>query len=308
MKIRNSVFVACGFLVATIAFCNPSNAQTLRTQTINVSDYSVLEGLNISRVSANSVAIVADLDRGGSFKWDNSNLSSSVSGDAQKCVFVPPTSDVTGASGAWVRILEGVFTPEMCGATGDGTTDDTTAVQAAINFAVAQSYDLYWRGAYLTTASLSSFHTVRHRGKGTIKRGSSTFYVEPENTNTNRLYVAINGSTSNDGLSTAQPMDLPSTALNALANYGPVLPGLWRIELAAGHYDITASQVIPQFTEMRNRLAIAGPTVTGAVGEQIELAIKRTGATGTFQVGETITDGTSSATATVDSIEVGAGS
>jgi len=41
--------------------------------------------------------------RGGPFKWDSSVLSAQVMADPLSGVYVAPTSDLTGASGAWVR-------------------------------------------------------------------------------------------------------------------------------------------------------------------------------------------------------------
>lgn len=45
--------------------------------------------------------------REGTFTWNASNLSARVTLDPDRGVYVPPTSDTTGASGAWVRVLEG---------------------------------------------------------------------------------------------------------------------------------------------------------------------------------------------------------
>lgn len=41
---------------------------------------------------------------GGFFRWDTSDLSTEVTADTQSGVYVPPNSDTTGASGAWVRL------------------------------------------------------------------------------------------------------------------------------------------------------------------------------------------------------------
>lgn len=86
-------------------------------------------------------AILVSGGRSGTFYFDPSDLSAEVAEDTQQGVYVAPTSDVTGASGAWVRQYgQSVFLqPEVCvtwfGATGDGSTDDTDACSAAVALA-----------------------------------------------------------------------------------------------------------------------------------------------------------------------------
>lgn len=66
----------------------------------------------------------------GIFDWVASNLSTQVALDTQSAVWVPPDSDNTGASGAWVRRHFGALRAEWFGAVGNGATDDTTAIRA----------------------------------------------------------------------------------------------------------------------------------------------------------------------------------
>lgn len=76
----------------------------------------------------------------GQFRWDASNLSTEVavdevtSGQGDGGIYVAPSSDRTGASGAWVRITTPgeMFPVQWWGAAVDGSTDDTTAVVSAI--------------------------------------------------------------------------------------------------------------------------------------------------------------------------------
>lgn len=80
--------------------------------------------------------------REGLFSWNSADLSAYVTLDPAQGVYVPPTSDTTGASGAWVRETRGAEVwVEWFGAKGDynsGTntgTDDTAAINAAFDYA-----------------------------------------------------------------------------------------------------------------------------------------------------------------------------
>lgn len=72
------------------------------------------------------------LDEGGRtglFIWDAADVSAEVAADTAQAQLVPPTSDGTGASGAWRR-RTGPFNPSHYGAAGDGTTNDAAALNA----------------------------------------------------------------------------------------------------------------------------------------------------------------------------------
>lgn len=71
--------------------------------------------------------------RMGAFVWNDGDLSDEVGWDTQEGVYIAPDSDATGASGAWVRQFSGLLNVCWFGATGDGSTDDTTAIQVTIN-------------------------------------------------------------------------------------------------------------------------------------------------------------------------------
>jgi hypothetical protein len=141
----------------------------------------------------------------------------------------------------------------------DGSENDI-AVALALTAAIAADADLYWpAGEYLSAASIPLLHTVRHRGPGKIVRGSDTFAVEPKTGETNRLYVATTGSALADGLSSAQPRASIQGAFDAMVNYGPMLGGDWRIEVAAGTY--TNQPVLVEGLQSADYIVIAGATV-----------------------------------------------
>lgn len=89
--------------------------------------------------------------REGWFEWNSSNLSAEVTADTQEGLYVAPSSDATGASGAWVRVVENeIYFADWWGVAGDGTTDDTTAAQAAITSGVAT---LCWPASTMAIAT-----------------------------------------------------------------------------------------------------------------------------------------------------------
>lgn len=75
-------------------------------------------------------AILWEDGRESLFTFDASDLSTMVAADTAQGIFIAPTSDATGASGAWIRRFSGAKDARWFGATGDGVTDDYAALQA----------------------------------------------------------------------------------------------------------------------------------------------------------------------------------
>lgn len=182
-----------------------------------------------------------------------------------------PSSNVTytpSGSGAVATTVQNKLRETVSvkdfGAVGDGVTDDTAAIQAAIDQCVANSNSLNWpAGSYKTTANLTNFHGVTHTGLGVVVRGTNSFYITATTAHGNTLYVSPTGTSTNDGLSASQPRELQS-ALTALNQYGPVLLGKWNVILAAGTYTSpTRKYIYPPGLQSEYPVVITGPNVGG---------------------------------------------
>ena len=171
--------------------------------------------------------------------------------------------DVTATGSTTARSLSNRFADVVnvkdFGAVGDGVTDDTVAIQAAVTHCFGTGDDLYWPDFdFVSTASITNLHSVRHRGAGRIKRGGSVFYVDPRGTQSNTVYLSPTGSAANDGLSAAEPMASFQGAFDAVDNYGPMLDGIWNIVSDAGAHTISTGQQTFS-TPSKNRVVIRGP-------------------------------------------------
>ena len=78
------------------------------------------------------------------------------------------------------------------GAVGDGVTDDTSAIQNAIQSANGASV-YFPKGIYITNSSISALHTAILCGDGVLKAGTSEYYTNHPYTHTNTIYISPNG-------------------------------------------------------------------------------------------------------------------
>ena len=108
--------------------------------------YTVATVENLVSVPSDyTTAIVKDLDRGGTFVWSSTGTANGVT------VFA-------GATGYWNRQYSGAVNVKWFGAKGDGVTDDTDALIAAIAYLNANSYVCleFPAGNYLVTRSVAT--------------------------------------------------------------------------------------------------------------------------------------------------------
>jgi len=162
--------------------------------------------------------VLTEAGREGRFVFDSSNLSAKVTADTAQGIYVAPASDTTGATGAWVRKFSGAVNVKWFGAKGDSNdtastgTDDTAAIQAAMDFIYAvgggtlyfpEGY--YKHSAYLTikantaltgagrtsTKLVSAYAGTAGATAGeTVRNGSAIYSDNPINGN-NPIYIEI---------------------------------------------------------------------------------------------------------------------
>lgn len=118
---------------AVLDFTIPMGAQGPAGDVAKVTNRAGLS--DIAGTTAGMARLLTESGREGTFVFSTADLSAEVTADTAQGVYVAPSSDTTGASGAWVRKFDGAVQVNWFGAEGDGATDDTTAVLKALTYA-----------------------------------------------------------------------------------------------------------------------------------------------------------------------------
>lgn len=205
--------------------------------------------------SAETIYFVTDEGQEGCFRYAPSD---SVTADDNGMTVV------SGGGARFKRILfSDAVNVKWFGAKGNGSDDDSAAVQTAVNYGASFGVVVLWpAGDYVTTASISGFHAVRHDGPGRVVRGTDFWPISPRTADTRRMYVDPAGSDSNDGLSPAQPLLTLGAARDLVEAETGRHVGFHRIVLAPGTY--TGGFGTLQSLVMGDRpVYIDGPAVGG---------------------------------------------
>lgn len=130
--------------------------------------------------SANLTRYLIEPGREGIFVFSAANLSAIVAIDTRQGVYIAPSSDITGASGAWVRQYEHNVHVSWFGVAADDTTNDSAAFVAAIAYLHYIANDSgygYGQGSpklfvaagsyYLGSTTLEITHSVIIEGEST---------------------------------------------------------------------------------------------------------------------------------------------
>lgn len=98
---------------------------------------SLAELSAVTATVENQHAFLSAGGRSGPFTATLADISAKVAGDPRKGCYIAFDSDPTGASGGWVRTFGYELYAEWFGAAGDGTSDDSTPLQASLDFAAS---------------------------------------------------------------------------------------------------------------------------------------------------------------------------
>lgn len=127
-------------LAAALFLVAPAQAQqVLRSQTVSFDNYTALKAVPSARFSEGAIAIVAEKGRGGAFVMDKTtDYSALASSDPLECLVID-----MGSGSYWVRQewrnAGSQVDVTWCGALPDDATDDTTAIQAALDITQASA-------------------------------------------------------------------------------------------------------------------------------------------------------------------------
>ncbi|MGV1856181.1 glycosyl hydrolase family 28-related protein [Rhizobium rhizogenes] len=102
--------------------------------------------------------------REGMFLWLTGDYSAKITADTQQGIYVKATA-IAATAGAWVRVFVGQVSVKWFGAVGDGSANDTAAINAAIAMA---KHIFFPAGTYKTTSVITiaaTGYTLQGAGK-----------------------------------------------------------------------------------------------------------------------------------------------
>ncbi|HJT43842.1 MAG TPA: glycosyl hydrolase family 28-related protein [Rhizomicrobium sp.] len=151
MNIRQ-IFRILLLLVPTLAATQL--AQAVPTTTYNVATIADLQALGSSSSTYGTVYVsdyaTTGAGGGGTFVWNSGSTAT-----ADTCTIFAATGVGTGR---WLRVMANgdQFSPQMCGAVANGSNDDTTAIQKALDIAAAKGSGVYCpTGTYKITSTIT---------------------------------------------------------------------------------------------------------------------------------------------------------
>jgi hypothetical protein len=147
--------------------------------------------------------------RKGIFAFDSTNNSTNVTADPNQGVYVAPSSDTTGATGAWIRVYDGALYPEWFGTV--GTSNDAAVLQACFNLGYTLGVEVLLTKLYTVTTTVNiKAQTIRGTNIATSgiygNVSSGTNIISALNTTTegmilDNFLIKGNGTTALNGTS-----------------------------------------------------------------------------------------------------------
>lgn len=129
------------------------------------------------------VTFNSGLHVGAEVKFTTSSITSSAAGDAEQVSYIPPFTGSV-ATNVELKLAQTVSVKDF-GAVGDGATDDTSAIQAALNSGAGAVY--FPEGTYPVSSALTLPSNITLTGDGV---GNTKLTVV--GTGTNNIFYAVN--------------------------------------------------------------------------------------------------------------------
>jgi hypothetical protein len=163
---------AAGFdtFVATPSSANLKALLTDDTLTVHVATRTALKALDTTK---NSVCVLKEAGRQGIFTWTTGDFSAQVTADTQEGVYVKATA-IASTSGAWVRVYNRLSVEYFGASTSATATANTTAIQAAVNFAQSYTGYLYFPALYSINGTINVSNNIVLEGVSAFTSGITT--------------------------------------------------------------------------------------------------------------------------------------
>jgi hypothetical protein len=168
-----------------------------------------LQSIDVTNLSTGAVRRLcgrtSDNDGGqGVFVWDGSDLSTEVgndevtAGEGDGGIYVAPSSDKTGASGAWVRAVEDHVDARWYGI--DASGEVTAALKAALNAAAGK------RLVFVTSGTYSFTETLTVQDKTYIQNtGRCVFEADIDLSSSNATAISVGNDCGSDYIKVTVP-------------------------------------------------------------------------------------------------------
>lgn len=124
------------FTAAGRALLDDADAAAQRSTLAASTFVSTRTALKALDTTKDALVYLTESGRDGFFRWTTGDYSALVAADTQEGVIVKADA-IAATVGAWVRQHDGMVNIEWFGCVGDGSTDNTTALQGAIAYSAA---------------------------------------------------------------------------------------------------------------------------------------------------------------------------
>lgn len=172
---------------------------------------TALKALNTSTTIS---AYLLEPSREGQFQFRTGDYSAQITTDTAEGVYIK-ADDTAANIGALVRLYQGAASVKWFGAKGDGTTDDSAAIQAAEDFFDGQGRKLLFpAGIYAHASTLTKRNAVDWQGDGknvsSLKYTGDVLAIDAKGTSTDRRIFCIRDMsiTSDSYLNNADAVEL----------------------------------------------------------------------------------------------------